>query len=170
MSLKHDAAEVVSGQSSLERDNASQCFSPSWWHEECKHILQWAEEALSSCILAFSIMLARIANQPWSACVRTVSLFQLHRICHRNQGLPGRTFVTQGGEWQTERHKKKKTLQSFAKNKRDGFFFFGETELWLSFWVKGECINHRPAIFFRSIKISFPCALVTGVLTDRGWT
>lgn len=106
MSLKHDAGKVVYGQSRLERDNAGQCFSPSWWHGECKHILQWAEEALSSCILALSIMLARIANRPWSACVQTVSLFLLHRTCHRNPRLPGRTFITQAVEWQAKSKKK----------------------------------------------------------------
>lgn len=149
MTHKHDAAEVY-GQSRLERDNASQCFSPSRWHEECKHILQWAEEALSSCILALSIRMARITNRPWSACVQTVSLFQLYRTCHRDPHLPGRTFITQG--W-NGRLRVKKKMQSFAKNNNTAlFFFFFWWNRDMAFILgKGECINHRPAIFFRSI-------------------
>lgn len=149
MTHKHDAAEVY-GQSRLERDNASQCFSPSRWHEECKHILQWAEEALSSCILALSIRMARITNRPWSACVQTVSLFQLYRTCHRDPHLPGRTFITQGVEWQAK--SKKKDAKLCKKKQHCPLFFFFWWNRDMAFILgKGECINHRPAIFFRSI-------------------
>lgn len=168
MTVKHDTAEDVYGQSRLECDNASQCFSPSWWHEECKHILQWTEEALSSCILVLSIMMARIANRPWSVCVQTVSLFQLHRTHHKNPHLPGKTLNDSGSEFYFISAK----LREKNRPPSCYYYFFGRTEPWLSFW-KWENVSTTGQPF--SLEASnitgsrFPCELVNSVPTKRRW-